>query len=138
MANKRNVLGNKTQDPASIAAIQYNEKAGAQKQLTVGPSLMPLPGNVTVANAAPVNIGMGKIIAIYNNSGTLATVAFGADNTVTVGAAGSLDGSNNPSIPCKPNDWTYLSNGEKPYILTSAATLLTFLVDDDTLIQPGR
>lgn len=141
--NKRNVKGNKVVDPSLISNNEYNEASGAQKQIDVGPKLIPIPTpltpfGVTVANAAAVPLpSKGRSVAIYNNAGVVGVVTFG-DSTVTAQALGAVNAAQPTSvgIPCKPNDWTYLSAGDATHIITSAATLFVYLIEDDTsLVQ---
>lgn len=139
MKKIRNASGNKIHDAGSIANMQYNEKSGAQKQVDVGPKLMPLPGGGTPtcdAFTAVQSIPAGKSLAIYNNSATLGTVAFGdsAAELATITAAGTVLANGQPVIPCKPNDWTIISAGEQTFVKTSATTLLVYLIDDETSI----
>lgn len=135
--NKRNVIGNKVQDSAAIQAMQFNEQAGAQKQVEVGPKLLPLDAgtgapttNATTAKALP---SMGRSIAVYNN-GTIGSITFG-DATVTSLAIGATNATTKAvGIPCPPNAWTYLSAGEATHVIASAATMFVFLIADDTSI----
>lgn len=142
MYKKRNTKGNKVQDPSLIANLQYNEKSGAQKQVDVGPKLIPLDAGTATPTTSAATIkalpSMGKSLAIYNNAGTIASVTFGAAGQVSL-AAGAVDAVTKAvGIPCKPNDWTYLSAGEATHVIASAATLLVFIIDDDTSIADQK
>lgn len=125
-------------DPSAIANYQYNDKAGAQKQVDVGSRLLPLqvgPTYQTTANAAAVSVGMGKNLALYNTTGAALSVTTG-DSTVTSLAIGAVNPvSGKAGIPCKPNDWTYIAMGEDTHVITSAAGLLVYLIDDESFIS---
>lgn len=142
MANKkiRNLKGNKVYDPSAISNYQYNESAGAQKQVDVGPKLTGIPTAttpITVCNAAPVPLpSKGRSVAVYNNAGSMATITFG-DANVTSQAIGVTQAGTTSSvgIPCPPNAWTHLSAGDATHLITSAATLFVFLIEDDSFIH---
>lgn len=136
---KRNVIGNKVNDPSAIAALTYNDKSGAQKNTEVGRKLIPLKAdattfttNATTAKALP---SAGKNLAIYNNANAVGAVTFGEDATISSLAAGVTDSAGHVGIPCMPNDWTYVAAGDSTHVISSAATLLVFVIDDDTNIQ---
>lgn len=138
--NKRNVDGKKVLDPSQISNLQYNEQSGAQKQVDVGPKLLPLDvGTATpTTNATTIKTlgGMGKNIAVYNNAGAVGSITFGVAGQ-TSQAPGAVDLTTKAvGIPCPPNAWTYLSAGEATHVIASAATLLVFLIDDNTSIVP--
>lgn len=134
--NKRNVKGQIAVDPALIANNQYNESAGAQKQIDVGPKLIPLDLGTTTPTTSAVTLkalpSMGRSIAVYNNAGTLGSITFGVAGQVSL-AAGAVDAVTKAvGIPCQPNTWTYLSAGSATHVIASAATLLVFLIDDQS------
>ena len=136
----RQVAGDKSRDPSIIELLTYNEKSGARKSIEVGRALLPLQNsattyttNATTAIALP---SAGRNLAVYNNSGTVGAVTVG-DNTMTPQAAGAVQISGTNAfvgVPCTPNSWTYLSAAQWNYVAASAATLLVFLIDDDTFI----
>ena len=140
MATKINrVVGKQVQDHHSIPAVEYNMPAGAKKVAEVGRRLLPIPTgagtwttNITTATGLPA---MGKNLAVYNNSGSVGSVTVGNDNTVVSAVAGSVDANGNASIPCPPNAWTYIACGPQQWVVGSAATLLAYLIDDDTYIR---
>lgn len=135
--NKRNVKGQIAVDTALIANNEYNEASGARKQIDVGPKLLPLDvgtatptTNATVLKALP---SMGRSIAVYNN-GALASITFGVAGQASL-APGVVDAVTKAvGIPCQPNTWTYLSAGSATHVIASAATLLVFLIDDQSLL----
>lgn len=137
---KRNVNGKQAADPALIANTQYNEKAGAQKQIDVGPKLLPLDYNkatpTTDASTIKSLPSAGRSIAVYNNAGAVGSITFGSDATQVSKAPGVVDTvTKSVGIPCAPNAWSYLSAGEATFVISSAATLLVFLIDDATSLS---
>ena len=136
---KRNVIGNKVNDPSAIAALTYNEKAGAQKNTEVGRKLLPLKADAstftTDASTARALPAPGKNLAIYNNSDAVAAVTFGENDSITALSSGVTDSEGHVGIPCTPNEWTYVAAGESTHVIAESADLLVFLIDDDTHIQ---
>lgn len=125
-------------DPQVAASNSYNDPSGGQKNVQVGPKLKPiqLGANSWTADATSARqLQAGTQLAIYNNSNTLYGIRFGATSAVTAGAAGSVDADGNPSIPCKPADWTYLSSGEMEWVIAQNAALLVFIIDDHTILS---
>ena len=126
-------------DPQVAASNSYNDLAGAQKNLDVGPKLKPLtlgttPTTYTTAANVARQLPKGTQLAIYNN-GTIASITFGVDNTVVSLAVGVTDANGHVGIPLKANDWTYLSLGKDSWFITSAATALVYIIDDHTFIK---
>jgi hypothetical protein len=123
-------------DPGQIASQSYNQAAGAQKVAEVGRHLVPLKSNATTfttnATTAIPLPSMGRNLAVYNNANAVGAVTLSDVGTVTSQAPGAIDAAGNPGIPCKPNDWTYIACNEKNWVIASAATLLVFLIEDDT------
>lgn len=144
MAKTQRVFpGNKTQDPSSISNFIYNEASGAEKNIEVGQKLLPLGDgagdfttNATTAKKLPKK---GANIAIYNNAGAVGAVTFGTNTpTLVAQAPGAVQtGTNGQSvgIPCPPNSWTLTAAGELDWVVASAATLLVFVIDDETSIK---
>lgn len=141
MAEKklRNLPGNSVLDASTIANLMFNIAAGAQKNMEVGRHLLPLGdgagGFTTNATTAKVLPSKGKNLAVYNNAGAVGSITLGEDNTVAVLASGVTDASGHVGIACKPNDWTYIACAEQNWVITSAATLLVYLIDDDSSIK---
>lgn len=141
MRKIRNVPGNRVQDESTIVNTQYNEVSGAQKQIDVGPKLLPLLTVVAGAEVKTTNattaIGlpsMGRNLAIYNNSAVAATVTFG-DASVISQAIGTVNATSGAvGIPCTPNAWSYHSAGDATFVITSSVNLIVFLIDDETSI----
>lgn len=125
-------------DSQLTASNTYNDYAGGQKNLSVGPVLQPMRTGSswsTDASATALELPAGTQLAIYNTTSTAGTVRFGIDSSVTAGTAGSVDANGSPSIVCKPNDWTYACCGERTFIKTSANTLLVYVIQDDTVLK---
>lgn len=144
MANiqKRNLnAGNNAQDEAAIANFSYSQSMGGTKVGEVGKHLLPLvqpgvgTGYSTNPSAAFSLPGAGKNLAVYNNSGTVAAITFGTDNTVTALAAGATDSSGRVGLPCAPNQFSYFASGYNNWVISSSSSLLVFLIDDQTSIQ---
>lgn len=135
--NKRKWPGHQTRDEADILNAQHNETAGAEKNVEVGPRLLPLQAddgvawttNATTIKALPAK---GKCLQVYNNAGTIASITLGESAAQASLAAGVTDASGHVGIPCQPNAWTRVACGASTHVIASAATLLVFLVDDDS------
>lgn len=140
-ANKkiRQMKGSTTQDVLNGASLTFNRASGAQKNMIVGAHLKPLlvdpsiPSYTTDATTAK-SIRPGSLLAVYNNSGTVGSITIGDDSSVAALAVGATNSSGAVGIACKPNDWTYLSTFDKRFVRSSAATLLVYIVEDDTYI----
>lgn len=143
MANikKRNFPGNMVQDPGAIDMLEYSNSVGAIKTSENGRHLLPLPtpGTGTGYTTAPTSAyplpGAGRNLAVYNNSGSVGSITFGTDNTVTALAPGATDSSGRVGLPCPANSWSYFAAGYSNWVISSASTLLVFLINDDTSIQ---
>lgn len=126
-------------DQASITNQTYNERAGAEKTISVGPNLLALNdganGFTTNAFAAKALPAKGKNLAIYNNSGIVASVTLGEDATIAALAAGVCDAQGHVGIPCPPNEWSFIACWDKQWVRTSATTLLVFLIADESDAQ---
>ena len=123
--------------PYDADVIENNYHSGAKKTLNVGPHLIPIPtgtGWTTQATAATGLPKAGMNVAIYNNAGAVGTVTIGNTPSVTSQALGAVDANGNAGVPCPPNSWTYLSMGNNTWIITSAATMFVYLVEDSTWI----
>jgi hypothetical protein len=125
------------QDPSQIDSIEYNPASGGQKTLTVGPRLLPIPLSSTTWTTTPTTRTalplLGLNLAVYNNAGAVGSVVIGGSTIVTL-APGAIDASGNVGVPCPPNAWTYLSMSNNQYVITSAATLLVYIMEDPTWI----
>jgi hypothetical protein len=139
--NKRNVNGNNVQDPNAIVVNEYSNSSGAKKVTEVGRHLLPLPtptvgtGYTTVINAAPYALpSAGRNLAVFNSTATTGSITFGTDSTVTSLAAGITDSSGRVGLPC-PQGWSYFAGGYSNWVISSAATLFVFLINDESYIQ---
>jgi hypothetical protein len=115
-------------------SIEYNPASGGQKSLIVGPKLLPIPisgGWTTNAAAGLILPKLGANIAVYNNAGAAGSITISPAVT-TSQAIGAVDASGNVGIACPPNAWTYLSMGFDQYVITSAATLIVYIIEDPT------
>lgn len=129
-------------DPSAIAGMEFNPAAGSQKVSDVGRSLLPLKyisGSTltytTDASTARVLDGFGACLAVYNNSGTLGTITLGNGSAPLSLAAGVTDTNGHVGIPCAPNAWTYIACSNNNWVISSASTLLVFLIEDNTAIK---
>jgi hypothetical protein len=132
--------GNKVNyDSQTAASNTYNDYAGAQKNISVGPVLQPIrvgdaPGWSCDASTVK-ELPPGTQLAIYNNAGAVGSVTFGKLASVASAAPGTVDADGSPSIACKPNDWTYACCGERTFVITSANTLLVYVIQDHTVLK---
>lgn len=134
---------NKVQDPSAISNLTYNEAAGAQKNMEVGRHLLPLTDGAgaftTDATTARLLPSKGRTLAVYNNAGAVGAITLGSATYVpTAQVAGAVQAATegqNVGIPCAANSWTYIACGQQDQVISTAATLLVFLVDDDTFIR---
>lgn len=128
-----------TTDPNAIVNQAYNDQAGAEKNISVGPHLVALKSSATAyttdASTARALPKKGCNLAIYNNAGTVGAITLGDDSTVVALAAGVCDAAGNVGIPCPPNDWSYISCFDRQWIKTTAATLMVFIIDDDSSVK---
>jgi hypothetical protein len=141
--NIRTVPGSNVLDPAAIVNNQYSDAAGSQKVSEVGRHNLPFPyisggttaytTNLTTALPLPKK-GMG--LAVYNNSSTVHSITLGESVTSPAAAlaAGVTDASGHVGVPCTPNVWTYIATGTKNWVIADSASLLVFLISDNSEI----
>jgi sugar (pentulose or hexulose) kinase len=121
-------------------ANEYNNPAGAKKIINVGPVLLPIPtstGGTTNATTAVGLPALGKSIAVYNNSGSVGSITLGTSAAVTSVSAGVVNSAGQAGIACPPNAWTYISLGNQQFVVASAATLLVYMIEDYTILNPA-
>jgi len=137
--NIRNMPGHSVQDLGSIPFLTYNESAGAQKNMDMGHNLLPIPtpgvgvGYSTDATTLR-SIGAGKTLAVYNNNAAVGSITLGVAGQASL-APGVADAGGAVGIPCAPASWTYISLYLKTHAIASAATLLCFIVNDESSIR---
>jgi len=108
-------------DQGSIGAIEHSLQAGAHKTIPAGWSRTSYLGDTSTAKA----ILKGTNVAIYNNSGSTAFVSFYP--------AGSAVAANaTAGVPVPPNNYVYLNSGDNDFIISSAATVLAYTMQDET------
>lgn len=115
-------------DLNSIESNTYSEKSGARKNIPAGWVL----GSVVAAAsaAAGANIQFGSNMAFYNNANAVAWVSF-----YTQGASVPTPGSTNgQAVP--PNSYAYFNSGKQNAFVVSAATCISYVMDDETKYQP--
>jgi hypothetical protein len=111
-----NVVGSKSLD------LAYNDRAGAYKMLG------PILGKVSILGALNAAVGAerGDLIAVFNNSATVAFVATGT----TSGLSAPTGGAN--GIALAPNSYTIIAMGDDNWIRASAATVFGYKILDDS------
>lgn len=117
-----------------VDSIEYNPASGGCKSLRVGPKLIPIPvsgGWTTDASSGLILPALGLTLYIYNNSGSVGSVTV-SPATTTAQAVGAVDVSGNVGIACPPNAYSHVSMGYNQYIITSASTLIVYIVEDPT------
>ena len=121
-------------------SIEYNPASGGQKSLTVGPRLLPIP-IVTAGSAAYTTDCSGKVVlpflgailAIYNNASSAGSVTISPASANSL-AIGATDAAGNVGVACPANAWSYISAGYNQYVVTSASTLIVYIIEDPTKI----
>jgi|SRR5580698_5141550 hypothetical protein len=141
--NVRTVPGFNNLDPNAIENNTYNDAAGSRKVSEVRRHCLPFPyisggslaytTNLTTARPLPKK-GMG--LAVYNNSGAVQSVTLGesATSPASALAAGVTDANGHVGVPCIPNAWTYIATGTKTWVVADSASLLVFLISDNSEI----
>lgn len=138
----RNVPGDKIQDQSIIDNLQYNNPAGSKKVSEVGRHLLAIPyllvgvpSYTTDASTKRILPSLGRCLAVYNNAGAVGSITLGETTSIVSLAPGVTDSDGHVGIPCAPNSWTYIACNEQQWVIASAATLLVFIVDDDSSIK---
>lgn len=122
-------------DVLNIGNLTFNKASGGQKNMPVGPHLKPLNDDVSVpsftTDATTVRaVRPGSVLAVYNNAGAVGSITLGETNAIASLAPGATDVGGHVGVACKPNDWTYISVYDQPFVVASAATLLVYLISD--------
>jgi hypothetical protein len=107
--------------------FSFNQQSGAMKQLG------PILGNVSILGPlnAAVGVDLGSLVAIFNDSSTVAWAAMGT----TASVAAPTGGAN--GIALRPNDYTILALYNNNYIICSTATCFGYLINDDLKMTPN-
>jgi len=138
--SQRRITPDRVIDPSSLDSLAYSVPAGAYKNMPIGPHLKPFTadGSTFTTNATTaVNLGQpGLMLAVYNNSGTIGSVTVSLLQAASL-APGVTDVLGNVGVACTPNSWTYISMADAIWVIASAATLLVYIIDDDTYLKPG-
>jgi hypothetical protein len=122
------------QDPDQIESVEYNPQSGGKKTLPVGPRLIPIQisgGYTTNVSASTVIPYLGACLAIYNNAGAVGSITISPATAASL-APGVCDAVGNVGVACPANSWTYLSAGNNQYVISSASTLLVYIIEDPT------
>jgi len=139
--SKRQITPDAIVDSHSIESQGYNLSSGAFKNVNIGPKLKPLQSDATTytTNATTaIDLGQpGKQLAVYNNAGAIGSVTTSSSVIANL-AAGATDASGHVGIACPPNSWTYISMGDDVYVISSAATLLVYMIEDDSYLLPPQ
>lgn len=137
--NIRNLNGYSVQDPSIIENLTYNPQAGARKVAEVGRQLLPIPLSgttwTTTPTAATALPSLGRNLAVYNNSSSVGTITLGTSSAVTSLGVGAINAVGQAGIPCMPNSWTYIACGMQQWVISSASTLIVFLIGDTSYIM---
>jgi hypothetical protein len=132
---KRNKPGQVVQDSGAIDNYEYDQYSGSQKVSEVGRNLLPIPVGTswtTTPTAATALPSAGKNVAVYNNSASIGTINFGSSSSIVSLAAGAIDLNGNVGLPVPPASWAYFAAGINTWVISSASTMLVFLINDST------
>lgn len=136
MDSVRRKVSNKVYS-GETADLKFNQASGADKVIPAGHHLKPVfigVGGYTTNATTRLNVGKGVTLAIYNNSALVASATIG-DATVVSQAPGAVQaGTPFVGVALSSQSFTYLNTYDKDYIVTSAATVLVYIVEDDTNI----
>lgn len=141
MRSKRQIHSDAVVDSQFIESIGYNISSGGFKNTPIGPKLKPLSadGSTYTTNATTsIPLGLpGQNLAVYNNAGAVGSVTVSPLSVASL-APGVTDSVGNVGVACPPNAWTYISLGDARWVIASAATLLVYLIEDDSYltVQP--
>jgi hypothetical protein len=142
MDNLKRTSGNQALDSGTIANIGFNEAAGVHKVAQAGLKLKPLPltGTTFTTDASTIRkIQPGSTLALFNNNTTVAAFRLSKKEDAAALAAGAVDntagdGFGDVGVPVAAGAWHYTNAVDCDNIITSAATLLVFLVEDESRV----
>lgn len=137
MPSKRKQQGQRVEDQGLLDNLGYNASAGGFKNVAVGPKLNPftINGTTYTTNATPgVNLAQpGKMLAVYNNASAVGSITVSPLSAASL-APGVTDAAGNVGVACPPNAWTYIGMGDAIWVIASAATLLVYIIEDDSYL----
>lgn len=126
-------------DAQSVGNNCYNDYAGAQKNLNIGPKLLPIKlGETTWTTDASVarQFVAGTSIYVFNTNTLTETIAFGkTQDLATPMGVGDVDAEGNVAIPVIGEDWSHFSLGEDTWVRTSSSNVKVFVVQDHTIMS---
>jgi hypothetical protein len=127
MNQTRAKAGNNKYSGMDALDDSFNQQGGGFK--VIGPIL----GNPKILGAlnAAVGVDLGSLVAVFNDSSTVAWAAIGPNNSVAVPSGGAN------GIALKPNDYTIIAMYNSNYIVCSAATCFGYLLNDDLICTPS-
>lgn len=146
MDNLKRTSGNQALDSGAVANTGFNEAAGVHKVAQAGLKLKPLPLTATTfttdASTARKFPDKGMAIAIYNNAAAVGSFRLSKAAAPASLAPGATDPGTDPAVagfgevgvPVPANSWFYTNSYDAATIITSAATMLVFLVEDESRI----
>lgn len=147
MDSLKRTSGNQALDSGAISNIGFNENAGVHKTSDFGKKLKPIrvithgPDATTYTTDASSikKIEKGMALALYNNAGAVASFRLSNKPTAASLAPGVTDstadaGEGDVGVAVPPNSWHYTNSSDKEYIITSAATLLVYIVEDESRV----
>jgi len=143
MDNLKRTSGNQALDQGATSNIGFNEAAGVHKVAQAGLKLKPLPLTATTFTTDASTIRLlsdkGLALAIYNNAAAVGSFRLSKKKTAASLAPGVVDntadeGYGDVGVPVPANSWFYTNSYDAAAIITSAATMLVFLVEDESRI----
>lgn len=120
MAEPRRRVGEQNEDSGHIDNIQYNSYSGAQKNVSVGPSL-----EYVGALDTAIRIREGEQYFVFNPTGGILYVTFGEESAP---AAGTAPADN--TFPAFATAYTPMSSWGYKFIIAQAGMHLYKLRDD--------
>src|SRR5690606_14712423 len=111
---------------AAALDYAYNDKAGALKHIPTYGALIPMG-----AADSQVDVGRGKLGAVYNHDTAVHFVAFGTGTVAT-----PTDPSN--GVPLAPGMFIVLNTGDEVSFIADDSSVYWYDVQDDTYIQENN
>jgi len=141
MKDLKRTSGTQALDQGAAVNLAFNEAAGTLKVAQAGFKLKPLPLTGTTfttdASTARKFPDKGLSLALYNNAAAVASFRLSKAAAPASLAPGVVDNTvgdtfGDVGIPVPANSWFYTNSYDAATIITSAATLLVFLVEDES------